>query len=741
VPTIEQQRAAISELESGGDYGLLGSTTRNGDRAYGKYQVMGNNVGPWTKEILGQQMTPAEFRANPQAQDKVFDAKFGSYVQQYGQEGAARAWNGGPGAVNSPGNSVQNYGQKYMSSLSPSGAIFDGAPPRPPADIPPVTAVGGGPPAAFIMHHTGGGGDVAGVQGTLHQRGLGVQYVMDREGNITRTGGPGAANIKNGWGPKGEGLTNKNVVGMEVIANNDKDVNPKQIAAANAFIAKNYPNTPVFGHGEVNPGHKEANEGMSIVNSIRDQRAQNPGALSAQTVAGTAPPAADLTQQKGGWALPPAPGTGIGPAAYNSAPSAPPFMPQADQPPAFNPGGHPLSAPGVGLNTWFPTGGVPLPQGDPRSAPPPAPPMQTAMQPQAPLPLSSQYSTDAQSGTGGATDYSKAITQPPLTQALNGALGAPGAPAPDPTSLTGATPNSAYAPQPHVDTPPYEGMLGNTNDAQFRQPEPPNPGVPAPYAAGGPPGFAALAGDYLGAQGILAGGKIGASTIPALLGKYGSSALNLGSKALGAPAQGFALGMSPTPANAGEIPQYLPNGSGGYTPNPASTATLGGPSASGPIPSAPPMAQAMNPLPQMTQQASMPPALSMSPMQKAMGPGGMPSPTPVSAPPPQAAPPPEIPHANMNTAMQGAGGGGMGGMGGKSGILSALFGGGANAANGGGQGGMFGAGDQTSGNSMGGGAMSGMFGGGGMQDPGGFGSGTPGDMYGGPGMFGGGAGF
>jgi hypothetical protein len=138
-----------------------------------------------------------------------------------------------------------------------------------------IAAASGGGPEAFIFHHTGGGGDVAGVQNTLRQRGLGVEYVMDRAGNIYRTGNPGAAHIMPGSGV-GAGLSNRNTYGMEVIARNDRDVTPAQIAAAQKFIAKNYPNTPVFGHGEVNPGHKEATEGMSIVNAIRNQRANRP---------------------------------------------------------------------------------------------------------------------------------------------------------------------------------------------------------------------------------------------------------------------------------------------------------------------------------------------------------------------------------------------------------------------------------------------------------------------------------
>lgn len=128
-------------------------------------------------------------------------------------------------------------------------------------------------PQAFIFHHTGGRGTVAGVQDTLRQRGLGVQYVMDRDGNITQIGGEGASHIRPGSGV-GAGLSNANTVGMEVIAKDNGDVTPAQVAAAQRFIQQNYPNIPVYGHGEVNPGHKEADEGLAIVNAIRQGRGQ-----------------------------------------------------------------------------------------------------------------------------------------------------------------------------------------------------------------------------------------------------------------------------------------------------------------------------------------------------------------------------------------------------------------------------------------------------------------------------------
>jgi hypothetical protein len=141
----------------------------------------------------------------------------------------------------------------------------------PQANVP--KALTGDGVSAFIMHHTGGRGTPEGVKNTLRERGLGVQYIMDREGNITQAGGAGSSHMMTGWG-KGAGLSNRNTVGMEVIARDNNDVTPAQVKSAKAFIAKNYPSTPVYGHGEVNPGHKEVDEGMAIVNAIRSERAK-----------------------------------------------------------------------------------------------------------------------------------------------------------------------------------------------------------------------------------------------------------------------------------------------------------------------------------------------------------------------------------------------------------------------------------------------------------------------------------
>lgn len=126
---------AIASIESGGQpepYRALGPVTRDGDRAYGKYQVMGKNVGPWTKEILGREMTPQEFLADDKAQDAVVEAKMSSYAQKYGPEGAGRAWFAGEGGMNDPGRkdmlgtTVAAYGNKFSTAMGRTPGIETG---------------------------------------------------------------------------------------------------------------------------------------------------------------------------------------------------------------------------------------------------------------------------------------------------------------------------------------------------------------------------------------------------------------------------------------------------------------------------------------------------------------------------------------------------------------------------------------------------------------------------------------
>jgi hypothetical protein len=140
--------SAIAGIESAGQpnngYGAIGPPAdAKGSRAIGKFQVMDYNVGPWTQEVLGKAMTPQEFLANPQAQNAVFEAKFGQYVTKYGSpQAASRAWFAGEGGMNNPnardvnGMTPVRYEQQFNQNLPPEA---QGAPPmqQPPPGVQP----------------------------------------------------------------------------------------------------------------------------------------------------------------------------------------------------------------------------------------------------------------------------------------------------------------------------------------------------------------------------------------------------------------------------------------------------------------------------------------------------------------------------------------------------------------------------------------------------------------------------
>lgn len=117
-------RDAIAKIESGGNYSALGPLTGSGDRAYGKYQVMGNNIGPWSREALGRTLNPQQFLADPAAQDSIFDHFFGKSISKYGNASdAASVWfTGRPlaqggGAADVLGTTGVDYVKKFNAAL------------------------------------------------------------------------------------------------------------------------------------------------------------------------------------------------------------------------------------------------------------------------------------------------------------------------------------------------------------------------------------------------------------------------------------------------------------------------------------------------------------------------------------------------------------------------------------------------------------------------------------------------
>ena len=154
-PIWAARMGAIGGIESRGakdPYRAIGAPTKYG-RGIGRYQVVEANIAPWTQAALGQALTPQQYLASPQAQDAVFKHRFGQYIGQFGEEGAARAWFGGPGNVNKTELSdvhkrlsIGDYGKSYMEGLQ-AGAdptrIAAYAPTGTATDAPPIGARGG----------------------------------------------------------------------------------------------------------------------------------------------------------------------------------------------------------------------------------------------------------------------------------------------------------------------------------------------------------------------------------------------------------------------------------------------------------------------------------------------------------------------------------------------------------------------------------------------------------------------
>jgi len=124
--TVDLWADAIASIESAGsgDYKAIGPRTKKGNRAYGRYQVMDFNIGPWTERYLGRRLSPDEFLADPAAQDAVFNGEFGSYVSKYGNPyDAASMWftgrpaKEGAGAADINGMTGAGYVGKFRRAL------------------------------------------------------------------------------------------------------------------------------------------------------------------------------------------------------------------------------------------------------------------------------------------------------------------------------------------------------------------------------------------------------------------------------------------------------------------------------------------------------------------------------------------------------------------------------------------------------------------------------------------------
>lgn len=126
---IKQAGEAISAIESGGNYGLIGVQTAHG-RALGKYQVMEENLPEFLSKAGLPAMSAKEFLGDHVAQDQVFSSVFGGYMKQTGSANdAASMWfSGRPMAEagarkDALGTTVPSYVARFNSHLAKNAPL------------------------------------------------------------------------------------------------------------------------------------------------------------------------------------------------------------------------------------------------------------------------------------------------------------------------------------------------------------------------------------------------------------------------------------------------------------------------------------------------------------------------------------------------------------------------------------------------------------------------------------------
>jgi len=127
---LDVAREAIAHNETGhialrgGDpYGAVGPAVRRKsgfvDNALGRYQIMRSNLAKWTEEALGAPLTEREFLASPEAQDAVFNHRFGNYLMKYSPEDAASMWFSGKPLEQARGRSDGHWtAEQYVRNFA-----------------------------------------------------------------------------------------------------------------------------------------------------------------------------------------------------------------------------------------------------------------------------------------------------------------------------------------------------------------------------------------------------------------------------------------------------------------------------------------------------------------------------------------------------------------------------------------------------------------------------------------------
>lgn len=121
---IASIRNAIASIESGGSYSAKSPVNRNGERAYGRYQILESNIPAWAQEAVGRRVTLQEFLANPSLQDRIAEHQMKKIYARYGNpDDVAAVWFSGRPlkgnvAADVTGTNVPEYVRRFRKALN-----------------------------------------------------------------------------------------------------------------------------------------------------------------------------------------------------------------------------------------------------------------------------------------------------------------------------------------------------------------------------------------------------------------------------------------------------------------------------------------------------------------------------------------------------------------------------------------------------------------------------------------------
>lgn len=127
-------------------------------------------------------------------------------------------------------------------------------------------------PIGIAFHWTGGDSLKSALNTNKSGEQFGYQYLIDKDGTIRQNVPEGSAT----WHvlpSKDSKYSNENMFGISLVGVNDKNATPEQLEAAkqlSSYLSERYniPKENFLGHGQLNPGHRQSDEGLRTINYV-----------------------------------------------------------------------------------------------------------------------------------------------------------------------------------------------------------------------------------------------------------------------------------------------------------------------------------------------------------------------------------------------------------------------------------------------------------------------------------------